>query len=111
MARLTFALVSLASVQLNGSALGSIENRWVVERVLGGSPGAYTHWQLQRETEMALIRTWAQMRRMEDDSRVAAIAAAGSTVGVGGGFFTAASRPVAFRLLGLALGLDPRGGN
>ena len=44
---------------------------------------------------MALVRTWVQMMEIEDNSRVAAIAAAGIMVGVGGGLFTAASRPVA----------------
>jgi len=59
---------------------------------------------------MALVRTWAQMREIEDNSRFAASAAAGPTVGVGGGLVTATGWPVARRLLGLALGLDARGG-
>jgi len=40
------------------------------------------------------------------NSRGAAIAAAGAAVGVGRGFFTAASRPVACLLLNFALRLD-----
>ena len=40
------------------------------------------------------------------NSRVAASAGAGAAVGVGRGFFTAASRPVACLLLNFALRLD-----